>query len=349
MADLEKAPISVNERAYKIVEEMISRAEELGVKVTVMPCGALGIDCGIKARGSVEAGLYVTRITLGDLAQVSLKTIDYDCFCLPAVHVSTDHPALATLGVQLGDWEMWIQDTSVIGSGPARALAPNRPLPRAVATKKDAYKKKGYTITTPGDIYRKIGYRDLSNLAVIVLETSVFPPDELFVAIAKQCGVDPKNLYGIIVPTSSIAGSVQIAGRVVEVGIHKVTLLGFDPTKILFGSGYAPIAPVHPDSSQAMGRTNDSIRYGGVAFYIADSDDKTLKGIVREVPSSVSRDYMKSFGEVFRSARHGFYDIDLGIFAPAVITINNFKTGNVFSAGKVNVPALKRALSVHMY
>lgn len=349
MADLEKEPISVNERAYKIVEEMISRADELGVKVNAMPCGALGIDCGVKARGSVEAGLYITRVTLGDLAQVSLKTVDYDGFCLPAVHVSTDHPALATLGVQLGDWEMWIQDTLVIGSGPARALAPNRPLPRAVATKKDVYKRKGYIITTPEDVYRKIGYSDLSDVAVIVFETSIFPPDELFVAVAKQCGVDPKNLYGIVVPTPSIAGSVQISGRVVEVGIHKLALLGFDPTPILFGSGYAPIAPVHPDSSQAMGRTNDSIRYGGVTFYIVDSNDKTLKDMVRKAPSSISRDYMKPFGEIFKSARHGFYDIDLGTFAPAVITINNFKTGNAFSAGKVNVPALKRALSVYTH
>jgi len=335
--------ISLNERALAVVEEMLSKSEELRIKVIKTPSGATVIDCGVNVRGSVEAGLYVTRVTAGDLIRVSLVTINYGDFALPAIHVSSDHPVLATIGGQLGDWEVRYGDYFAIGSGPARALALDREIPKAVGAKREILRKMGLITYTPREIYEKIKYRDYYDKAVIVLESSEIPPSSVLELIAKMCNIDPKNLYTLVVPTSSIAGAVQIAGRVLEVGIYKLGLLGFDFTKIISGSGYAPIPPIHPDPVEAMGRTNDAIRYGGVTYYIVDfDDDEKLEEFINNVPPKDE----KPFAEIFKAAPQGFYDVDPRAFAPAVITINNIKTGKTLTAGCIKIEFLKKAFGI---
>ncbi len=335
--------ISINERAFKVVNEMIDRADELRVKVVRAPCGATVVDCGVSVEGSIEAGLHVARVTAGDLINFSISTIDYGGFALPTLNASSDYPVIATIGGQLGDWEIRYGDYFAIGSGPARALALDRSIPTAVGLKREELRRKGLVTYTPREIYEKIQYRDSYDKAVIVIESSSFPPNEVLLSIARSCGVEPENLYALITPTSSLAGSVQIAGRVVEVGILKLGLLGFDFTRISFGSGSAPIAPVHPDPSIAMGRTNDAIRYGGTTYYIVDyEDDEELREYVAKVPPTDG----KSFTEIFRESPGGFYDVDLRAFAPAVISMTNSRTGRTFSAGRVNPDMLKRTLGV---
>ncbi len=336
--------LSLNERALLIVEEMISKNEELGIKVSKASCGATIIDCGVNVKGSINAGIYVTRITAGDLIQVHIATMNYDDFSLPIIHISTDYPILATMGGQLGDWEVKHGNYFAIGSGPARALALDRNIPTAVGIKREKLHKIGLVTYTPREIYEKIGYKDYYDKAVIVLESLEIPPNEVLELVSKACHIMPKNLFALIVPTSSIAGAVQIAGRVVEVGIHKLGLLGFDFTKIFFGSGYAPIAPIHSDSIEMMGRTNDAIRYGGVTYYKVDyPNDEELKEFIAKVPPKDG----KSFVSIFKDATYGFYDVDLTAFAPAIITINNVRTGNTFKAGYIKKNLLKKYLSIY--
>jgi methenyltetrahydromethanopterin cyclohydrolase len=338
--------LNMNERALKIVMEMVEKADELNVKVHRAPCKATIIDAGVEVKGSLMAGLYVTRICLADLANISITNMNYGQLTLPAIHVSTDYPSITTMGSQLADWEICIEGYYGLGSGPARALALERPLPKAVALKKDFYEKIGYQILNPKQIYEKIGYGETADVAVIVIEAPKLPPDAVLIDIAEKCKVKAENVYAIITPTTSIAGSVQIAGRIVEVGIHKLTLLGFDPKNIIFGSGCSPIAPVHPNMIKAMGIVNDVIRYAGSTFYIVNCDDEEyLKNIISRVPSSSSNKYYKTFMEIFKEANYSFYNIDLGEFSPATITVNNVKTGNIFSAGEINPTLLKMALT----
>ena len=335
--------LSLNKKALAIVEEMLSKPEEMKIKTSKAACGATVIDCGVNVKGSLEAGLYVTRITAGDMIQISVTTISYGDFALPAVHVSSDHPVLATIGGQLGDWEVRYESYFAVGSGPARALALNRNIPTAVGGKREKFREMGLVTHTPKEIYERIGYRDSCDKAVIVLESSEIPPNRALELIAEACRIRPKNLFALVVPTSSIVGAVQIAGRIVEVGIHKLALIGFDFTKILFGSGYAPIAPVHPNQEEAMGRTNDAIRYGGTTYYIVDFDDEEkLKNFVKMVPPSDN----KSFVEIFKTAAHGFYDVNLGAFAPAVIAVTNIRTGNTFTAGRIKIEFLRKTLGI---
>jgi methenyltetrahydromethanopterin cyclohydrolase len=147
-----------------------------------------------------------------------------------------------------------------------------------------------------------------------------------------------------LTPTTSIAGATQVSGRIVETGIHKLRKLGLNPRVISHAWGCAPIPPVHPKFINAMARTNDAILYGGTAYYTVDyEDEEELRTIVEKAPSKASKNYGKPFIEIFKEAKYDFYKIDSNLFAPAVIVVNNLRTGNTFQRGEINVKALKTA------
>jgi len=182
-------------------------------------------------------------------------------------------------------------------------------------------------------------------VAVLVLETTKEPPEDVITCISDECKVEPDRLSLILVPTSTITGSTQVSGRIVETGMHKLMELGFDPKLVTNACGYAPIAPVHPKFAQAMGRTNDAIMYAGVAYYTTSyDDDERLRKLVNKAPSSASKSYGKPFFEIFKEADYDFYKIDPGLFAPAVLIVNNAKTGSIFKAGKIDVEIFKRSI-----
>ncbi|MEM3693741.1 MAG: methenyltetrahydromethanopterin cyclohydrolase [Candidatus Bathyarchaeia archaeon] len=316
--------LSVNMKALPLVEELLEKGFEYGLKVEKMPNGATLLDAGIEAKGGYMAGSIITEICLGGLGRASFMPVQYGDITLPCALVKTDHPAIATLGSQFAGWRIKLGDYFAMGSGPGRALA-----------------------LEPKSLYDRIGYRDSSDVVILVLETERKPPEEVIGYIAQKCGVSPKGLYVILTPTSSLAGSFQISGRIVETGVHKMVELGFDPKRILSGWGYAPIAPIHPKFPRAMGRTNDAILYGGVTGLTVDTDDdEALKDLVVRIPSSASRDYGKPFYEIFKAAGFDFYKIDPNIFAPAVVIVNNIRTGNVYRAGSANIEVLERSMGL---
>jgi len=149
------------------------------------------------------------------------------------------------------------------------------------------------------------------------------------------------------VPTTSLAGCTQVSGRIVETGLHKLMKLGLNPRLVEYAWGYAPIVPVHPKFDEAMGRTNDAILYAGTAHYMVSyDDDEELETLVNKAPSSASKSYGRPFLEVFREANYDFYKIDSGLFAPAVIVVNNVETGKIHTAGSLNIEVFKRSLKL---
>ena len=66
---------------------------------------------------------------------------------------------------------------------------------------------------------------------------------------------------------------MQIVGRVLEVGMHKLHELGFPLDKVVDGFGSAPLPPPAPDFLNGMGRTNDAILYGGKVHLFVDVPD----------------------------------------------------------------------------
>ena len=315
--------LSLNEKAYKLVQRLCEDPEKYSVS-TKKVGGATLIDAGIKAKGGLEAGRVITEICMGGLGRARTFTQKYGNLELLSIFVQSDHPALATLGSQFAGWQIKDGDFFAIGSGPARALA-----------------------LKPRSIYDEIRYEDRADVAVLVLETASEPPEALIDKFSSECRVPADKLYVILTPTTSMAGSTQVSGRIVETGLHKLTKLGFDPLNVKYAWGYAPIAPVHPKFSKAMGKTNDVILYGGAASYaLIHEDDDELKALLKRAPSSASKQYGKPFSQIFKEADHDFYKIDPNLFAPAVFIVNNLKTGSVFQVGEFNVEVLRQTLGL---
>jgi len=74
-------------------------------------------------------------------------------------------------------------------------------------------------------------------------------------------------------------------------------------------------------------------------------NEEELAKTVEKAPSKASKDYGRPFLEIFKAAGYDFYKIDPNIFAPAVVIVNNLKTGNTFRAGEINLSALKESFS----
>ncbi len=315
--------LSINQMAWNIAQKFIDNPEYYGVTVSKSAAGATVIDAGVNASGGFQAGKKLTELCLGGAGKVQLGFKTYGDLTFPSITVSSDHPAIAMLGSQFAGWRIKEPDGSIaIGSGPVRALA-----------------------LKPKDLYEELGYKDQSDKAVITLESNVLPSDALIEKVTTASGVSASNLIVVVAPTASIAGLTQVAGRVVEVGIHKLKTLGLSPKIIRYAMGYAPIPPVGKDFDVAMARTNDAILYGGTVYLTVDYDDETaLQNIVNQTPSMASKDYGKPFLQIFREADKDFYKIDHGLFAPAMLIINNAKTGKTFKAGKINPEVLAKSL-----
>jgi len=316
--------VSVNEHARHVVKEVINRRDDLQVRVEKRPKGATIIDAGVAGQGGYAAGLMVTRICMGGLCEASISSRNFGDFALPTIEVATDYPAISTLGAQFAGWQIKVGDYFAMGSGPARALA-----------------------LKPKELYVEISYKDEADCAVIVLESDKLPPDEVIAYIASECKVRPSKVYAVVTPTNSLAGSTQISGRIVETGVHKLEKVGLDPKKILHAFGSAPISPIHPKSAKAMGRTNDALYYGGETIYTVNfEDDEKLKEIVSKAPSSTAPEYGKPFYEIFKTAGFNFYKIDPNLFAPAVVTVNNIRTGQTFRSGQIDTRILKETMGI---
>ncbi len=316
--------LSVNLAALSLVKKVCAEAEKYGIIAERTDLGATLIDAGIKAKGGYLAGKMITEICLGGYGETKIFPVQYGDLVLPSIFVQTDHPVIATLGSQFAGWQIKVSKYSAIGSGPARALA-----------------------LKPKELYEEIEYKDKANVAVLVLETGKAPPSEVIQQVCRQCKVTPKNLFLILVPTTSLAGFTQVSGRIVETGLHKLMKLGLDPQVVKYAWGYAPIVPVHPKFAEAMGRTNDAILYAGTAHYmVCYEDDEKLEGFVMKAPSSASKSYGYPFLEIFKEVDYDFYKIDPHLFAPAVIVVNNMKTGKSFRAGSLDIEVLKSSLGL---
>ncbi|MCX8150686.1 MAG: methenyltetrahydromethanopterin cyclohydrolase [Candidatus Bathyarchaeota archaeon] len=317
--------LSVNRLARALSEKFLSNPDFYNVYCTKTSTGATIIDAGVKSRGGFQAGKLLTELCLGGIGKVQLDFKTYGELTFPSVTVSTDHPAIATLGSQFAGWRIKEPDGSIaIGSGPARALA-----------------------LKPKDVYEEIDYRDSSDCAVLTLESNCLPSDALIEKVTTTCNIKAENLIVVVAPTASIAGLTQVTGRVVEVGIHKLRTLGLSPNLIKYACGYAPIPPAGKDFEVAMARTNDAILYGGTVYCTVEYDDETaLQKIVNQAPSKMSKDYGKPFLQIFREADRDFYKIDHNLFAPAILIVNNARTGNVFKAGENNPTVLAESLGL---
>ena len=149
-------------------------------------------------------------------------------------------------------------------------------------------------------------------------------------------GIEPAGLTLILTPTRSLAGTVQIVARVLEVALHKAHELGFPLDRILDGMGAAPLPPPAPDFVAAMGRTNDAIIYGGAVQLFVAGPEAEARDLADALPSRASRDYGRPFAEIFAAHKGDFYAIDPMLFSPARVAVTALDSGRSFHAGALD-------------
>lgn len=315
---------SVNTLAAPLLHRLLTAAAPLGLHVHRDASGVRIVDAGIAARGSVEAGRLIAEICMGGLGSVTLGPSRHAGETEAQVH--SDQPVLACMGSQYAGWILTAtaQETgdraySAMGSGPARALAGKEAL------------------------YNELGYRDQADAGVLVLEVNAPPPPCVINKVLNDCGLAPENLTLILAPTTSLAGTTQVVARVLEVALHKAYQLGYALGDIVAGSGSAPLPAPSADWATAMGRTNDAILYGGQVHLSVRGSVWAARELARRLPSSTSRDYGRSFAELFKAVDNDFYKIDGALFAPAAVSVHHLDSGQTWQAGALN-PALLRSL-----
>lgn len=315
----EEPPVSVNLRASELVARLIVDAAQLGLVVTKGACGETLIDAGSRSPGSIEAGLRIARICLGDLAKVNLLPSSALARWPWTITVRSSMPVIACLASQYAGWRLTHGEGKdaffALGSGPARALARGEKL------------------------FEDLTYADRADRAVMVLESDEAPPKAVVTEVAAACGIDPDRLTFIFMPTQSRAGTVQVVARVLEVALHKAHELGFPLDRIVDGMGAAPLPPPHPDFVRAMGRTNDAIIYAGAVHLFVRGPAEAAKSLADHMPSRASRDYGHPFAEIFKRVGGDFYAIDPMLFSPASVIITAIDTGDSFHTGAID-PAL---------
>ncbi len=292
---LPRADVSRASRA--LVNRLVDDADRLRVAVSHLEDGTCIVDAGIKVPGGLEAGRLIAEICMGGLGQVRLRASTAFRHWAWQVDVHASDPVTACLGSQYAGWSLSHGQGkgafNALGSGPARSIGSRE------------------------ELFKELAYRNPAGSTALVLEVDKLPPPEVVEKIVRYCGITPAQLTLILTPTSSLAGGVQIVGRVLEVALHKVHALHFPLEKIVDGAGTAPVPPPTADFINAMGRTNDAILFGGFVQLYVDATDDEARELAEKLPSSASRDFGKPFGQVFKDVKFDFYQIDPMLFSPA--------------------------------
>jgi methenyltetrahydromethanopterin cyclohydrolase len=311
--------ISVQQYSAPLVAHLIANAAALGCLVTSHASGATIIDAGIQAQGGLEAGRIIAEICMGGLGGVSLQQVPQFANWPLSVVVTAKQPVIACLGSQYAGWALSHEKFFSLGSGPARAIAQRE------------------------EVFKDINYSDKGEQSVLVLETDKVPPVEVIEKVARDTGLPANKLTFILTPTRSIAGSLQVTARVLEVALHKCHTLHFDLNAIVDGYGVAPVPAPSPDFITGMGRTNDAILFGGFVQLFVNADDAAAEQLAQQLPSSASKDYGRPFAEVFKAVNMDFYQIDPMLFSPAKVSVTNLKSGKTFFAGQFNEKLLNQS------
>ncbi len=319
----EKVGVSINFSSRPLVESLIRDAALLRIRVVELDNGVILVDAGIEADGGLEAGRRIAEICMGGMGTVTLAHSALTPAWPLRVHIHATDPVLSCLGSQYAGWSLSHGKGKdafyALGSGPARSLCVKEAL------------------------FKELDYIDRADATVLVMEVDKLPPIELLDSIASDCHINPSDLTVVLTPTSSLAGGLQVVGRVLEVALHKAHELGFPLENILDGSGSAPVPPPAPDFITAMGRTNDAILFAGQVHLFVKGKDEEAEKLAHDLPSSTSRDYGKPFAQVFKEYEYDFFKVDPMLFSPASVMVTAIESGRSFRAGSMDAELLARS------
>lgn len=310
--------LALNSRAMEVVNDLLEGADWMQVGVHEI-AGAGVIDCGVEAFGGVAAGILVAEACMADMGGASIRLDRLGGRPCPIVEVQTESPLYACLLSQYAGWKVHEKRFFAMTSGPIRALV--------------------------GDekVFTEFDYEETSEVAVAIMESPQLPPESVVKKLAKSADVDSENLTILVAPTASLCGSIQVTARSIETCVHKLHELGFDVRTIKESFGRAYLPPIPKDDLTAIGRTNDSILLGAEVILWVDADDGAIEAIGPKLPASASPAYGKPFTEILSQAGGDFYQIDPLLFSPALVVINNLRTGSSFMFGKTDFDLLAKS------
>ena len=311
--------LDMNGRAWALADWTVERASELRVAESRLDGGARVIDAGVAVPGGLGAGVALAELCMGGLGHVEYAPLAIGGESWAGVQVWTDFPAESCMASQYAGWAIQTGGYFAMGSGPLRAHA-----------------------RVERELFEKLGYVERAARGVLVLEGRTPPDDAVAAWVGGKAGLEPSALTFAIAPTASLAGGVQVVARVLETGLHKMDVLGFDVRRVVSGIGHAPLAPVAKSDIRAIGRTNDCILYGGQARYTVRAEDDELAELATKLPASASADYGTPFYETFKRYDGDFYKIDPLLFSPAEVWLTSATSGRTFHAGRPD-PAVLRA------
>jgi methenyltetrahydromethanopterin cyclohydrolase len=318
---------SINQRTAPLVRRLIEDADALRIAVERQDRSHTLIDAGIDSPGGIAAGLRIAEICMGGLGRVDLAASGPFRRWPWMLSVHAADPVLACLGSQYAGWQLAIGEGKntyhALGSGPGRALAKREPL------------------------FEDLGYRDSYDRTCLVLEVDKRPPAALVDKVVRDCGIAPEGLTLILTPTRSLAGTVQIVARSLEVALHKLHELHFPLERVVDGMAAAPLPPPARSFIAAMGRTNDAIIYGGSVHLFVSGPDDDARRLAEQLPSAGSRDYGRPFAELFKAYNGDFYAMDRLLFSPALATVTALESGRTFTAGQLNEALIDQSFGGH--
>ncbi len=319
-------PARLHERAHALFAASRRRASDLRCSVVEIG-GASVLDCGVHEAGSLQSGLVLAKLCLGDHAEVNLTPAEPDMITDIAVMVSTDHPIAACLGGQYAGWPLAVDKFFAMASGPMRMLRGREEMLQHLNL-----------ITTADSLTSAVG----------VLESDRLPDASVIAEVATACGVPAARVCLGVAPVTSIAGGVQVVARSVETALHKLHALEFDVTKVVSATGIAPLPPgAKPgDTVEGIGRTNDAMLYGAKVTLWIDAPDEEIDAVAMKVPSESSSDHGQPFAKIFKQYDYDFYKVDPMLFSPAVVTIHSLASGRTWRCGKLAPEILRTSFGI---
>ncbi len=284
--------------------------------------GARFLDAGINSAGSLQAGMLVARLCLGDQAEVRIVSADAQRLASNnAVEVRTDMPLEACLGSQYAGWPVQTDDYFAMGSGPMRMARGREPA------------------------LEQLGLSELPQQVVGVLESDKLPTESAVQLIAEQCGVGEAAVHLAIAPTTSIAGSLQVVARSIETAMHKLHELNFDVRTIVSGNRTRAAATAsetwrHDRRYRTHERCN-AVRRDG--HPVGRSRRRRHCGGRR--PSSqqfVGRSWATIRKDLRSMTTISTKSIRM-LFSPAVVTIHNLRSGRTWNRGAIETEVLRQS------
>ncbi|MDD4904218.1 MAG: methenyltetrahydromethanopterin cyclohydrolase [Candidatus Bipolaricaulis sp.] len=235
----------VARRTSEIVAALIDDAPALGIRVAHGPGGTTILDCGVSAPGSWEAGRRVSILAHGGMMDAHLGVTELCGVVLPEFVGDSWSPADSAYGLQVS-LPLSEVDPAVRISGPIRERlggAGTRPL-------------WGGTGANPW--------------GTAIVEAAALPGPDIVEAIARRAELSPSALTLVVVPSTSLAGGTQVAGRLNESVLFTwCDSLGLPADRVLGIVGSVPIAPVAADARPAVTQ-DDMIHYAGRATVLVN-------------------------------------------------------------------------------